>query len=54
MLLSNEEPVPGNIDIHEFDYMGMNEVIYDKNGVVIRSWPAIHAGDGPVSFALYY
>jgi ribonuclease Z len=47
-------PVPGNIDINEFDYMGMNEVIYDQNGVVIRSWPAIHAGDGPVSFALYY
>ena len=47
-------PVPGNIEIHEFDYKGLNEVIYDESGVVIRSWPAIHAGDGPVSFALYY
>ena len=47
-------PVPGNLEIHEFDYLGMNEVIYDADGVVIRSWPAIHAGDGPVSFALYY
>jgi ribonuclease Z len=47
-------PEPGNIEIHEFDYRAMNEVIYDENGVVIRSWPAIHAGDGPVSFALEY
>lgn len=47
-------PVPGNLEIHEFDYLGMNEVIYAEDGVVIRSWPAIHAGDGPVSFALYY
>ena len=47
-------PEPGNIDINEFDYKGINEVIYDENGVVIRSWPAIHAGDGPVSFSLEY
>ncbi len=47
-------PVPGNIDINEFDYKGINEVIYDENDVVIRSWPAIHAGDGPVSFSLEY
>jgi ribonuclease Z len=47
-------PVPGNLEINEFDYKGLNEVIYDQDGVVIRSWPAIHAGDGPVSFALYY
>ena len=36
----------------EFDYMGMNEVIYEANGVTIRSWPAIHSLDGPVSFSL--
>ncbi len=47
-------PVPGNLEIHEFDYMGLNEVIYQENDVVIRSWPAIHAGDGPVSFSLEY
>ena len=29
-----------------------NEVIYDENGVIIRSIPAIHAGDGPVSFIM--
>ena len=44
--------VPGDIEVHEFDYKGINEVIYDENGVVIRSIPAIHAGDGPVSFIL--
>ncbi|MHC5022933.1 MAG: guanitoxin biosynthesis MBL fold metallo-hydrolase GntH [Planctomycetota bacterium] len=44
--------VPGSITVHEFDYKGINEVIYSANGVVIRSVPAIHAGDGPVSFIL--
>jgi ribonuclease Z len=43
---------PGQINVHEFDYKGENQVIYQENGVSIRSWPAIHAGDGPVSFAL--
>ena len=45
-------PIPGNVETNEFDYRGMNEVVYEENGVVIRSWPAIHAGDGPVSYAL--
>jgi len=47
-------PIPGQIDITEFDYKGVNQVVYDENGVVIRSWPAIHAGDGPVSYSLEY
>ena len=47
-------PIPGNIEINEFDYKGLNEVVYDENGVVIRSYPAIHAGDGPVSYTLEY
>ena len=47
-------PIPGNIEANEFDYRGINEVIYEDNDVVIRSWPAIHAGDGPVSFSLEY
>jgi ribonuclease Z len=38
--------------VHEFDYKAQNEVIYDRNGVLIRSWPAIHAIDGCVSFSL--
>jgi len=43
---------PGQIDVVEFDYMGVNQVVYQENGVTIRSWPAIHAGDGPVSYSL--
>jgi len=42
----------GQIVVHEFDYKAINEVVYQKNGVTIRSWPAIHLLDGPVSFAL--
>jgi ribonuclease Z len=44
--------VPGQIKVHEFDYKGINTVIYDEEGVVIRTIPAIHIGDGPVSFIL--
>jgi ribonuclease Z len=40
------------LEVNEFDYRGMNEVIYQENGVTIRSWPAVHAIDGPVSFSL--
>ena len=47
-------PAPGKITVHEFDYTAENAVVYDKNGVTIRSIPAIHAGDGPVSFILKY
>lgn len=47
-------PVPGQITVHEFDYKGENAVIYDENGIVVRSIPAIHAGDGPVSFIIEY
>lgn len=47
-------PEPGQIEIHEFDYMGVNKIVYEENGVTIRSWPAIHTGDGPVSYSLEY
>ena len=40
------------IDVTEFDYKAVNQVIYQENGVVIRTIPAIHALDGPVSFIL--
>ena len=43
---------PGKIDVVEFDYKVENQVVYQENDVTIRSWPAIHAGDGPVSFSL--
>ena len=45
-------PIPGGIIAHEFDFKGENQIVYEENGVTIRSWPAIHAGDGPVSFSL--
>ena len=41
-----------SIDVNEFDYKGVNAVIYEDNGVTIRSFPAIHSLDGPVSFGL--
>jgi ribonuclease Z len=47
-------PIPGQIEVHEFDYTQENELVYEENGVTVRSWPAIHAGDGPVSFSLEY
>jgi ribonuclease Z len=40
------------IDVTEFDYRGENQVVHQENGVTIRSFPAIHAIDGAVSFAL--
>ena len=36
----------------EFDYRQINKVVYQKNGVVIRSIPAIHCIDGPVSYIM--
>ena len=42
----------GEIVVHEFDYMQENVVVYEENGVVIRSWPAIHSLDGSVSYSL--
>ena len=41
-----------SIEVNEFDYKGENAVIYEHNGVKIRSFPAIHSLDGPVSFSL--
>ena len=38
--------------VHEFDYKQENEIVYQENGVTIRSWPAIHSLDGSVSFSL--
>jgi ribonuclease Z len=52
--LANLPSQPGKIIVHEFDYKGENKVVYQKNGVTIKSWPAIHAGDGAVSFSLEY
>ena len=40
------------MDVTEFDFRGENQVVYEENGVVIRSFPAIHSIDGSVSYAL--
>ena len=40
------------IEVNEFDYRLVNEVVYQENGVTIRTIPAIHAVDGSVSFIL--
>jgi ribonuclease Z len=37
---------------HEFDYKQENQVVYERNGVTITSWPAIHSLDGAVSYRL--
>ena len=42
----------GKIVVHEFDYLQENEIVYQENGVTIRSWPAIHSLDGSVSYGL--
>jgi ribonuclease Z len=42
----------GALEVHEFPFEGVNSVIFEENGVVIRSIPAIHAIDGAVSFVL--
>jgi ribonuclease Z len=39
------------VEVHEFDFKQIG-VVYDKNGVVIKSFPAIHIYDGPVSYRL--
>jgi len=46
------DPRGYKMEVTEFDYMGMNDIIYQDNGVMIRSFPAIHSLDGPVSFVV--
>jgi len=42
----------GALEINEFPYEGVNQTIFEENGVVIRTFPAIHAINGAVSFIL--
>jgi ribonuclease Z len=42
----------GELEVHEFAFDGVNEVIFEENGVVVRSIPAVHGLDGAVSFIL--
>ena len=39
-------------EVNEFDFKGVNEIIYNENGVIVRSIPAIHSLDGSVSYIL--
>lgn len=39
------------IKVHEIDY-SKEQTIYKKNGVRIKSWPALHTIDGAVSYSL--
>jgi ribonuclease Z len=47
-------PKPGEVEVTEFDYKVENQVVYDVDGVTVRSFPAIHTGDGPVSYIIEY
>jgi ribonuclease Z len=47
-------PAPGTLEVTEFDYRVENQVVYDEDGVVVKSFPAIHTGDGPVSYTVEY
>lgn len=38
-------------EVTEFDYK-LEQIVFEENGVVIRSFPAIHAIDGSVSYSL--
>jgi ribonuclease Z len=40
------------VETHEFDFKGENAIVYQDNGVTIRSFPAIHSIDGSVSYSL--
>lgn len=40
------------MEVNEFDYKLENKAVYEENGVVIRSYPAIHSIDGCVSYSL--
>jgi ribonuclease Z len=46
-------PVEGKqVEVHEFDWAGKNQVVYQENGVTVRSFPAWHAIDGSVCYSL--
>ena len=42
----------GELQVHEFDYRGENQVVFQENDVTVRSFPAVHAIDGSVSYSL--
>ena len=50
--IGNTDSRGAALEVTEFDYTAVNEVIFEENGVTIRTIPAIHIYDGPVSFIL--
>ncbi|MEM8885543.1 MAG: guanitoxin biosynthesis MBL fold metallo-hydrolase GntH [Planctomycetota bacterium] len=46
------DPRGYRMEAYEFDYKQVNGIVYQENGVTIRSWPAIHSIDGSVSYSL--
>ena len=42
----------GELQVNEFDYRSENEIVYNENDVIVRSFPAVHAIDGSVSYSL--
>ncbi|MEB3263062.1 MAG: guanitoxin biosynthesis MBL fold metallo-hydrolase GntH [Synechococcus sp.] len=50
--LGNVNTLGLKTQVQEFDYTKVNHEIYNANGVVIKSLPAVHALDGSVSYTL--
>jgi len=50
--IGNTDTRGAALEVTEFDYTAVNEIIYEENGVTIRTLPAIHIFDGAVSFIL--
>ncbi len=50
--IGNTDSRGAALEVTEFDYTAINEVIFEENGVTISTIPAIHIYDGPVSFIL--
>jgi ribonuclease Z len=44
----------GELEVNEFSFDAVNNVIFDENGVVIRTIPAVHGLGGAVSFLLQW
>jgi len=47
-------PIGGGyeVEVNEFDFRQENGIVYQKNGVTVRSWPRSHAKDGAVAYRL--
>ena len=43
--------IGAEVNVHEFDY-SKTHVVYEKNGVKITAFPAVHIYDGPVSLRI--